>query len=235
MRVVRQMEADGRRFASPARGPSSAQRVPRALPRQVQAIRELEAAGRLCQGRVEPSSQNDSGKCAIAVIERRHPDTGDALGRYCANHFRRNHPEVASMMVAREASARRERRDSVYRMVHDEQLTLAEISDRLGVSRERVRHILHDAERERRRSLRAAPPPAIQEHLALRLSQRTHNCLKRHQIATPERVRAMTDDELLSLRNFGEGALREVRAAFGPHDPTSGDWCPNWVGEAVPA
>ena len=45
----------------------------------------------------------------------------------------------------------------------------------------------------------------------LDLSQRTYNCLKRSQITKVGQVMQMSEDELLSLRNFGQKSLEELR------------------------
>jgi len=45
----------------------------------------------------------------------------------------------------------------------------------------------------------------------LGLSSRTYNCLKRSQITKVGQILDMSKDELLSLRNFGEKSLQEVR------------------------
>ena len=45
----------------------------------------------------------------------------------------------------------------------------------------------------------------------LDLSQRTYNCLKRSQITKVGQVMQMSEDELLSLRNFGQKSLDEVK------------------------
>lgn len=47
----------------------------------------------------------------------------------------------------------------------------------------------------------------------------TRNCLVRNGLSRADDVRAATDAELLLLRNFGVGSLREARARF-PHDPS---------------
>jgi DNA-directed RNA polymerase subunit alpha len=51
----------------------------------------------------------------------------------------------------------------------------------------------------------------------LDLSQRTYNCLKRSQITKVGQVLQMTEDELLSLRNFGQKSLEELRQRLGEH------------------
>ena len=45
----------------------------------------------------------------------------------------------------------------------------------------------------------------------LELSQRTYNCLKRSQITKVGQILEMSEDELLSLRNFGQKSLSELR------------------------
>lgn len=45
----------------------------------------------------------------------------------------------------------------------------------------------------------------------MNFSVRTYNCLKRKKIDTVEQLKGMSDDELLRIRNFGVGCLKEVR------------------------
>jgi DNA-directed RNA polymerase subunit alpha len=51
----------------------------------------------------------------------------------------------------------------------------------------------------------------------LDLSQRTYNCLKRSQITKVGQVLQMSEDELLSLRNFGQKSLEELRERLRQH------------------
>ena len=51
----------------------------------------------------------------------------------------------------------------------------------------------------------------------LELSQRTYNCLKRSQITKVGQVMQMSEDELLSLRNFGHKSLEELREKLQQH------------------
>lgn len=51
----------------------------------------------------------------------------------------------------------------------------------------------------------------------LELSQRTYNCLKRSQITKVGQILQMTEDELLSLRNFGQKSLVELREKLREH------------------
>jgi len=51
----------------------------------------------------------------------------------------------------------------------------------------------------------------------LDLSQRTYNCLKRSQITKVGEVMQMSEDELLSLRNFGQKSLEELRERLREH------------------
>lgn len=46
----------------------------------------------------------------------------------------------------------------------------------------------------------------------LNFSVRTYNCLKRKKIDTVEQLRDISDDDLLSIRSFGAGCLKEVRS-----------------------
>lgn len=45
----------------------------------------------------------------------------------------------------------------------------------------------------------------------LNFSVRTYNCLKRKRIDTVDQLMEMSDADLLKIRNFGAGCLREVR------------------------
>jgi hypothetical protein len=65
---------------------------------QLAAIRRIEAAGKLCQGHVEPAPWNDDGKCSVQGVER-FSVNGIALGRYCTRHFRALFPDHAPAPV----------------------------------------------------------------------------------------------------------------------------------------
>jgi DNA-directed RNA polymerase subunit alpha len=56
----------------------------------------------------------------------------------------------------------------------------------------------------------------------LELSQRTHNCLKRSQITKVGQILQMSEDELLSLRNFGQKSLDELREKLAMHGLITG-------------
>lgn len=56
----------------------------------------------------------------------------------------------------------------------------------------------------------------------LELSQRTHNCLKRSQITKVGQILQMSEDELLSLRNFGQKSLDELREKLARHGLIAG-------------
>ena len=66
-------------------------------------------------------------------------------------------------------------------------------------------------------------PGSIPSHILdmpieqLDLSQRTYNCLKRSQITKVGQVMQMSEDELLSLRNFGQKSLEELRERLRQH------------------
>lgn len=45
----------------------------------------------------------------------------------------------------------------------------------------------------------------------MKFSARTYNCLKRKKIDTVEQLAEMTDDDLMEIRSFGAGCLKEVR------------------------
>ena len=51
----------------------------------------------------------------------------------------------------------------------------------------------------------------------LELSQRTYNCLKRSQITKVGQILQMSENELLSLRNFGQKSLVELREKLQEH------------------
>jgi DNA-directed RNA polymerase subunit alpha len=51
----------------------------------------------------------------------------------------------------------------------------------------------------------------------LELSQRTYNCLKRSQITKVGQILQMSENELLSLRNFGQKSLVELRDKLHEH------------------
>jgi DNA-directed RNA polymerase subunit alpha len=51
----------------------------------------------------------------------------------------------------------------------------------------------------------------------LELSQRTYNCLKRSQITKVGQILQMNENELLSLRNFGQKSLVELRDKLREH------------------
>ncbi len=51
----------------------------------------------------------------------------------------------------------------------------------------------------------------------LELSQRTYNCLKRSQVTKVGQILQMSEDELLSLRNFGQKSLVELRQKLREH------------------
>lgn len=49
----------------------------------------------------------------------------------------------------------------------------------------------------------------------LHFSARVYNCLKRKGIDTVEQLKDMSDDDLLKIRCFGIGCLKEVREKLG--------------------
>ncbi len=73
------------------------------------------------------------------------------------------------------------------------------------------------------RSDRSIGTPSVPSHILdmpieqLDLSQRTYNCLKRSQITKVGQVLQMSEDELLSLRNFGQKSLEELRDQLREH------------------
>lgn len=58
---------------------------------------------------------------------------------------------------------------------------------------------------------------------ALDLSARTYNCLKRSQITKVGQILQMSEDELLSLRNFGQKSLQELRDKLREHGIVTGE------------
>ena len=78
--------------------------------------------------------------------------------------------------------------------------------------------LFHDLQQDKRRAdkqgLTAGPVhPRIYDMPIeqLELSQRTYNCLKRSQITKVGQILQMNENELLSLRNFGQKSLVELR------------------------
>ena len=49
----------------------------------------------------------------------------------------------------------------------------------------------------------------------LNFSLRVYNCMKRNKIDTVEQLGEMSDDDLMSIRGFGVGCLKEVREKIG--------------------
>lgn len=70
-----------------------------------------------------------------------------------------------------------------------------------------------------------AVPPRVYEMAieALELSARTYNCLKRSQITKVGQILQMSEDELLSLRNFGQKSLHELREKLREHGIQTGE------------
>lgn len=61
-------------------------------------------------------------------------------------------------------------------------------------------------------SLPATPHRSDGEPIELlNLSVRAHNCLRRAGVRTVGQLRALPDDELLRIRNFGQKCVAEVR------------------------
>lgn len=70
------------------------------------------------------------------------------------------------------------------------------------------------------------PIPSRLQDMAIEvldLSSRTYNCLKRSQITTVGQLLQMSEDELLSLRNFGQKSLQELHEKLALHGVTAGD------------
>lgn len=70
----------------------------------------------------------------------------------------------------------------------------------------------------------------------LELSQRTYNCLKRSQITKVGQILQMSENELLSLRNFGQKSLVELREKLREHGvlpETAGGTSGVFAGEAA--
>jgi DNA-directed RNA polymerase subunit alpha len=75
------------------------------------------------------------------------------------------------------------------------------------------------ARREKQALTTVSVPSRISEMPieALDLSARTYNCLKRSQITKVGQILQMSEDELLSLRNFGQKSLQELREKLSEH------------------
>jgi DNA-directed RNA polymerase subunit alpha len=71
----------------------------------------------------------------------------------------------------------------------------------------------------------------------LELSQRTYNCLKRSQITKVGQILQMSENELLSLRNFGQKSLVELREKLQEHGvlPEGGETGNGAIGIGVAA
>ena len=71
----------------------------------------------------------------------------------------------------------------------------------------------------------------------LELSQRTYNCLKRSQITKVGQILQMSENELLSLRNFGQKSLVELREKLQEHgvlpEGVGGDGTGSAIGSGV--
>lgn len=65
----------------------------------------------------------------------------------------------------------------------------------------------------------------------LDFSVRTYNCLRRGKIETVEQLRETSDDDLMAIRCFGVGCLKEVHQKLGQEPPekknakTCGGYC----------
>ncbi|HET6316711.1 MAG TPA: DNA-directed RNA polymerase subunit alpha C-terminal domain-containing protein, partial [Chloroflexota bacterium] len=84
--------------------------------------------------------------------------------------------------------------------------------------------LFDELQQEKRRpdkqGLSAGPVPSRIFDMAieqLELSQRTYNCLKRSQITKVGQILQMSENELLSLRNFGQKSLVELREKLQEH------------------
>ena len=79
-----------------------------------------------------------------------------------------------------------------------------------------------ELQQEKRRpdkqGLSADPHPHLRyADRAAEPSQRTYNCLKRSQITKVGQILQMSENELLSLRNFGQKSLVELREKLQEH------------------
>jgi DNA-directed RNA polymerase subunit alpha len=84
--------------------------------------------------------------------------------------------------------------------------------------------LFQELQQEKRRpdkqGLSAGPVPSRVYDMPieqLELSQRTYNCLKRSQITKVGQILQMSENELLSLRNFGQKSLVELREKLQEH------------------
>lgn len=103
--------------------------------------------------------------------------------------------------------------------------TLKQVGDMWDVTRERIRQIIHKAERMLRHPSRSRKlgPYVLPENTkfsddsieTLSLSVRTSNILRRANVTTISEIRTMGAAGLLKLRNFGEKALKEVIDKLG--------------------
>jgi DNA-directed RNA polymerase alpha subunit len=83
-----------------------------------------------------------------------------------------------------------------------------------------------DVQRPEKGAVGPGPIPSRLQDMAIEvldLSSRTYNCLKRSQITTVGQLLQMSEDELLSLRNFGQKSLQELHEKLSIHGIVAGD------------
>lgn len=201
-----------------ARADSAARRA--AVEQEAQAA--LASARRREVGRGERVSKQcqwigEWGECETPASERTSP-SGLIIGTYCIYHFRKRHKDIAPPKLTRaemiatalEPGGSASRAVEAVRLRDGEGLTFSQIGQRLGVSTGRARQIVEGGRRipsrvatYRRNDERTPRLPGV--------TTRTANTLYRSGITTLEQVKAMSDSDLLSLRNFGRAMLAEVR------------------------
>ena len=111
-----------------------------------------------------------------------------------------------------------DRERQVRTLIEDQLMTFVQIADILGLSIQRVRQIYR----------RACLKQRWYGSFIDGISTAACKALVDNEVTTIEQALAMSDNELLDLRNFGPGMLLELRSACI-------EACPNWVGEGVPA
>lgn len=116
----------------------------------------------------------------------------------------------------------------IYRKV--KQRRFDELAEQIGLSSGRVREHFHrgwsafwDAVREhqRRGAERGAgfPPDSIEElFIESQASVRLENCLQNAGITTIKQLLSWTESDLLKVKNFGAGSLRELRGILSGHN-----------------
>lgn len=89
--------------------------------------------------------------------------------------------------------------------------TLRQLASWYGLSRERIRKITPNAERERVNARAGAPPLSAQSRHALTLAGL---CDPLSGLYREDAIRSLSDGELLDIRNLGRKRLAEIRRFF---------------------